>query len=475
MYKAYDSILCLEINAASIAKNTSQNKSDYFRYKCLCCGEDVYLAAADSSIKTPHFRHRRGNNDTECEEYLGQPGAIERSVSIRNRSQDSVAFFFNSDRKTFELAISLKREYLEDLSSRHATLELKRSYTERAFLSVPIDNTNFVADTIQHFTINEYSNNYYLNLSGDISTGYRLFDYNKLSFFRSRMQNECSKKVFSDYLFINTRYVAVCEEESNITRLVSFENVQCISEPIKFTTMGKKFYSVEISFLKRSYDLNSFLLNHGFKLAASETLSILWPPVFMKDSDYVCEDDRIFVKSSFPLVFNGNTNAKSTADELPQGITQIKLENKTIIKEKNIDVSLIKLKEEQYEVIQNEIVSEYTSQWIVSDDMDYFLFDQCGCRKLTVNEKVYLTENDRIAGYRNNHLKRIILSVKKSVPSAEFIINDILKYYPQSDSYKLEDFLGLSVCEPVITYLEKCYRNGRVNTIVKKYIEEGLL
>lgn len=475
MDKAYDSILCSEIDAASLAKKITHNELYHFRYKCLCCGEDVYLAAADSTIKTPHFRHRKGNNDTECEEYLGQPGAIERSISARNRSHDSVSFYFNSDRKTFELAVSLKSEYLEDLSSKQTLLELRKGYTERAFLSVPIDNTIFVADTVQYFTINEYSTNYYLNLSGDVSTGYRLFDLNKLSFFKSRLQDKRAKKVFSGFLFTDTRYIAICEEESNIINLISFENVQCISEPIEFKTMGKRFYSVEVLFSSSNYDLNIFLLNHGFEIEASETFSILWPPVFINDSDYVCESENLFVYSSFSLVFNGNTNAKSTVDELPQGVTQIKLENKTIIKEKNIDVSLIKSKKEKYEVMQNEVISEFSSQWMVPDDLDYFLFDLYGCRKLAINEKVYLAENDRIVGYRNNHLKRIVLSDKKSKPSVECIINDIMKYYPQSEVYNLVDFLDITPSKPVIAYLEKCYRNGRINTIVKKYIKEGLL
>lgn len=68
MDKAFDSILCSEIDAITLAKNTV--RSGYFRYQCLCCGEEVYLAAADSTTKAPHFRHRRGNNDTECERYM---------------------------------------------------------------------------------------------------------------------------------------------------------------------------------------------------------------------------------------------------------------------------------------------------------------------------------------------------------------------------------------------------------------------
>jgi len=168
MDKAYDSILCAEIDAISLAKTSFHKGANYFRYQCLCCGEEVYLAAADSTIKTPHFRHRRGNNDTECEAYLGQPGAIERSVSARKRSQEPVSFYFNSDRMTFEIGVSFQHEDFERYESEQATLELKKGYSEKAFLTVPINSTVFVPDTVQYFTINEYSAYYYLSLFGNV-------------------------------------------------------------------------------------------------------------------------------------------------------------------------------------------------------------------------------------------------------------------------------------------------------------------
>ena len=58
----------------------------------------------------PHFRHRRGNNDTDCEKYLGQPGALEHYLSLRKSSQDNVDFFLNIDRLTFEIGVSFGEE-----------------------------------------------------------------------------------------------------------------------------------------------------------------------------------------------------------------------------------------------------------------------------------------------------------------------------------------------------------------------------
>lgn len=68
MDKAFDVVLQREVDAAVVAKNSCYFSGERFRYQCLCCGEEVYLAAADSSERSPHFRHWRGNNEKECEQ-----------------------------------------------------------------------------------------------------------------------------------------------------------------------------------------------------------------------------------------------------------------------------------------------------------------------------------------------------------------------------------------------------------------------
>ena len=114
MDKAFDAVLKREVDAAVIAKTPYRFAGEQFRYECLCCGEEVYLAAADSSERSPHFRHRRGNNDIECERYLGQPGAVERCVILRKHKQEHIEFCFNRDRWTFEICVSFAEEELQE-------------------------------------------------------------------------------------------------------------------------------------------------------------------------------------------------------------------------------------------------------------------------------------------------------------------------------------------------------------------------
>lgn len=218
MDKAYDSILYCVVDARSLAKTVFYKDSNYFRYRCLCCGEDVYLAAANSTLQIPHFRHRKGNNDKECEVYLGQVGAIEKYLSVRNRSRDHVSFLFNINRKIFEFGFILQSEELDELKSSQAVLEVKKRYFESAFLRVPINNQSFVANVPQYFTINEYSGNYYVNISSKVYVLNRLFEKNKLFFFKSRIYDERAKRVASNKLYTDTRYVVICEEKACINK-----------------------------------------------------------------------------------------------------------------------------------------------------------------------------------------------------------------------------------------------------------------
>lgn len=476
MDKAYDSILECVVDARRLAKTVSYKEATYFRYKCLYCGEEVSLAAANSILQIPHFRHRKGNNDKACEEYLGQAGAIEKYLSVRNRSQNHVSFFFNTDRNVFEFGFILQSEEFEELKSRQAVLEVKRSLFEDAFLRIPINNTSFVANVPHYFTVSEYSTCYFVNIFGRAySINHRIEVKNKLLFFKSRLYDNRAKKVSSNRLYTDTRYVVISEEKKCINKLISFAHVECLTKVNEFITMGKRFFYVTITVSRAHFDLNFFLSNYHFHIETSETLNVLWPPLFRNDSNYICESEKVFVQSSFPLVSHSNTNALSITGDRSLGITQLKVDNKIIIKEKNVDLVLIKSEIQQLEVLDSEVQLLMHSNWEVAGDMDYFILDREGYRKLIIGEKVYLLDDDRIFGYKNNHLKCIVSSKSNSRPTAEIIIADILKYHPQSEIYNHNDFSDGLFCKAVSNYLEACSKNGRINTIVKKYIKEGLL
>lgn len=52
MIQAFDVLLQIPVTADIAAKNRIDEP---FRYECLCCGEEVYIAATNSTKKAPHF------------------------------------------------------------------------------------------------------------------------------------------------------------------------------------------------------------------------------------------------------------------------------------------------------------------------------------------------------------------------------------------------------------------------------------
>ena len=173
MNKAYDAVFQIEVDAEDIAKTSYHTVGNRFRYQCLCCGEEVYLAAADSIIKAPHFRHRRGNNDIDCERYLGQPGSVEHYMSIRKQAKEHIGFCFNIEQKTFECSVAFETHEIEEFSKESRKLSLYSKYYSQPFLSVPINRGNLIPDVANFFTITDYANDYYVSIdSGDAKIKY---------------------------------------------------------------------------------------------------------------------------------------------------------------------------------------------------------------------------------------------------------------------------------------------------------------
>lgn len=91
------------------------------------------------------------------------------------------------------------------------------------------------------------------------------------------------------------------------------------------------------------------------------------------------------------------------------------------------------------------------------------------------DSNVYLSESDRIVGYKNGHIKVYVYACPKKKMDIGQLINEMVKYHPQSEKFEPDDFMDIITDETVLTYLENCYRSGRINTVVKRYIKEGLI
>lgn len=476
MEKAFDIIYQSEIDAVTVANNYYGDYGEQFRYKCICCGEDVYLAAAESKAMVPHFRHRRGNNDTDCEKYLGQPGALEHYLSLRKSSQDNVDFYLNIDRWTFEIGVSFGEEEILKGEEEELRLNIYMDYSE-PFISVPICRENFVVDEKNYITISDISSKYWVSFNSGISRiTYQdlLFKTNgRLSVFRETKHDEHLPLQTSGLLFSNTNYYFITDSEETIREAGALLHS---TDNFSFFIGGFTFYGMRASIEKIDTTIKRFLSLNGYQLETSEFANILWPPVYVKEREYICDKDTVYFHSSFPFIPDGNVSAGESTEaySLGEGLYSVGLKERISIREKNVDMS-INHELESYEVHCEEPEVIFAKKYLITDSLDYYKFDKNGCTQLSPGIYAYLSEADKIVGYKNGHVKvRIYGCPKQDVDPAQ-IITDILKYHPLAEPFNPDEFMETELDDAVLAYLEVCYRKGIINSVIRRYIKEGLI
>lgn len=181
MLRAFDTLLQTAVSANAAAANSD---NEAFRYECLCCGEEVFLAAQDSVHKATHFRHRSGNNDKDCELYLGQYGVSPSSHLKRNKKQDRVEFYYHNIHKSFYVSFRFSEAEIVAYESLGVCLEVRASRSLRPFLSQEINHTNFHDDSPEKYMLEMYASPYYIsNTQNNIKREYSLFGTTGPTFF----------------------------------------------------------------------------------------------------------------------------------------------------------------------------------------------------------------------------------------------------------------------------------------------------
>lgn len=158
-----------------------------------------------------------------------------------------------------------------------------------------------------------------------------------------------------------------------------------------------------------------------------------------------------------------------------KNVFELYFDDKVSIVEKNVECRIIKEERELSDLCFEEAEYVYANRYTIPELYDYFLFDKNGCTPLIAGANIYLSDTDRILGYKNGHIKVIIIAEEKKEFDKKILIQDIIKYHPQEETFEPDEFMDIVADEIVLAYLESCYRSGYINTVIKKYIKEGLI
>lgn len=478
MRKAYDTILQSEVSAVLAAQNGG---FEPYRYECACCGEEVNIAAAHSTSITAHFRHRIGNNDVKCENYLGLYGAISVDSRSRKSNRERVEFYFENSNKKFSLGLRFSADEIQGYEQQNVKFELRTNVSMLPFYTLPINHNYFTPDFPTPISLTDFSFCYYLsNTLNDIKRPYSFFNCENTPIFFKIQGNDNdfkAKLVRGRVLFTNVQYfVALQSEYSTLHGISSLDKVQ-VNDTFRFETMGLKFLGIILSILKKTDDVNRLLNNWGYQLETSETLTLLWPPAPVINDVSVIPSNNVFIFSSFGLQAHGNINVHSP-DILPVdcGISQILVKQKTQIYKKNVEIVIDKVESPTNAGYNHLSISETAKvSFTIPNDGSWFLFNHSGVSPLKNGQFVYLTPKSMIKRYESNYPTHIIYPCCKKELVNENLLEDILMHYKRTETLDLNQFMSLALSNTASQYIDKCSVSGYINSVVKQFIMEGLL
>lgn len=471
MLQAFDTLLQTTVSANAAAANSD---NEAFRYECLCCGEEVFLAARDSVYKATHFRHRSGNNDKDCELYLGRYGAIPAFPSVRSKKQDRVDFYYQNTHKAFYISFRFSDAEITAYENSGACLEVRSSRTYHPFLTKKIDHTNFNDDSPETYMLEEYATSYYIsNTLNNIKREYSLFGTAGPTFFKIQGEdvNFTAKYIKSKSLYTNIKYfIAWPGQNTAQIRLAKAPDV-IIDESQQFKTMSNHtVWSLVATFTNKSQQLDSLLQTWGYNLNESEELTLLWPPAYESGETLHVSDDKVFVFSSFALQAFGNTNMPNSAiNKVDGNITKIEINGKLRILKKNTEMSVVKTKSVSEPSAHN-IKSVTTEKFVVPKSGTFYHFSSYGVEKLSSGDTIFLTEASSVVECCGNYISTVITLPRMEEISLSQKMLDALSYYWVSIPFNEE--IENRYPEIISKYLLESKAKGRINKAVLTLLEE---
>ncbi len=471
MLNAFDTLLQTAVSANAAAANSD---NEAFRYECLCCGEEVFLAAQDSIYQATHFRHRSGNNDKDCELYLGKYGILPTSPSTRNKRQDRVEFYYNNTHKAFYMSFRFSDEEISAYETANSCIEVRDSRTQPPFFTKKINHINFCNDVPETYMLDTYASPYYIsNTSNNIKREYNLFDEASPTFFKIQGEdlNYTAKYIKSNSLYTNVKYlIAWPGRNSAQIRLNKIPGVR-IYDMFEFATMNNtRVWALVAAFVDKNQQLDALIQSWGYNISASEELTLLWPPAYENDETLHVTNNSVYVFSSFALQAHGNTNMHSSSiHTVDTNVMRIDIKDKLRILKKNAEMS-VTTTAFLSEIVPLDIQHLTETKFVVPEKGVFYCYSSRGAEKLSPGQKVFLTETAFVVEYCGNYKSKVITMPGNKELSLSEKIRDALSYYRVTIPYG--NTVDEHYSDDILDYLHKSKINGCINKAVFKIIEE---
>ena len=482
MLVAFDTITRHMVSAEEVARN---NIDEPFRYECLCCGEEVHIAAAKSKKRAPHFRHLRGNSDKDCELYLGgllQTGTgIESAVAVaQKRAQSHADILFDVEQRLFYLEVSFAEDKLLEYQEGMYELMIKAD-SSHPMNPILINQTNFAPDAPVRFPLRLSSNTCHISIRSRKTEGNtRLSRYELLkqiefpTFFKYRLtdgHDSITKRHTDGIIYTDTRYYAIATQKSHITKLSYYSPDVSVGTIEAAAALGGTIYGAEIIINEVSEELRDTMRYFGYFLRKAERITLLWPPSYTVDDMLRCKAGEIFLSASFELRPRSNISCDYNQISNEGELYTIRLTDLLRISQTN---SMLQISSEQtgIPITKAEPIIEVARIVEIKEGHSFYLVGKEGYRLLAPG-RYHLTDGEKIIQCVGNY--PTVIYTPPATCSATPIkqLMSIRKYYNVVIPFSEDLIAGIQLSKVAEIYIEDCRNNGIINVKALEYIKAG--
>lgn len=498
MDKAYDKWTKREV----FAKDLTIRDKDMYRFRCLACDEYLTLSAVDSKKQISHFRHRYGNNDKDCEYYINhimnsKDKKYYLSDSENNKKTD---IFFNNKKNIFEFGLFFYYEDIEELYNNDSIITIEQG-SGKLFNKVPITKISLISNSFTYFELEDPFKNLKIFIDDKLTNIVKSIQNNNILFFKLKSNNHFKLLSNTDNLYIDTEYIVMSKIFNKIRKLSSLISNESDLKINQIQTSDDTFFWTNLTFGTKNSNIDIFLNSNGYNLQKSESIEIIWPPLYESNEGLVSMFDSLFLNSTFELEKDRNINTSfEIIKSFKKEIYKLEFTDPLLIGKDNIDLKIFKDKFDDQKdkfddqkdntknfksqqarsckvLESNSVFKDSTDKYgnLLLGDYDYYLLNHSGIRRLYPGEIVRLQKNEKILGYEKRFKRKEILPILKKELSMEDKILDAIRFYPKLEVYKNNEFEDYSSNEFLKEYLKSCQEKGQINSVVKTYLEKGSL
>jgi len=470
---AYDSFLEISVVAKLVDKNSGFER---YRFFCNNCTEEVFIAAANTEKQKAHFRHYDGNNNIECDKYVGKFGT--KDTTKAKEKTNRIEFYFERNTGLFYFGLSFSKEKIDFFEQHEKYIRLIGSSNNKIW----INNQKFSSNVIEKIPIQDFLWQYLVYDTSGVKQEYEVFKKKHPTVFKIQSDDNLSKLVQGKILYTEMKYFIVSHLGSiNVTKdiLEKCDGID-VEEIFSFSAIKRNFEVYSIVIKRKGQNIEQLLDSWGYSLEEKSEFVVLWPPAVQENELTKIDGNKLFVFSNFELNYFSNTNLeqkniKKFSDKFFNlnfsfnPFQSVRVYNKNI--EKIIVLSEVFSKKfDNHEGSKNEQMRIFD---VPKDEKyKYYSFDSRGVSLLEKGEKIYLTPKKTIKFYKFGYLIGKIQNHREKRTDDEILI-DILGNYKVVEKFEGKELFFENLNDTFKEYINKCIKSETINTTVKRFIKEG--